>query len=269
VLRRRLALKRGVALTSRSDLEAVSLRPLHFLYSVLKVDMTDRENLFRPIHKGIRSMIYQLGRRLQTTDFTDEAAARAITKDLRENLEQTANNCIFCLLNVHSRHEEKDLFRPVRALDPDVVGLMMKEHAEIVKRIRMLARTCDEVVAAPSVARRLELGDRLYQETNDLFAFYLQHLNNEEATMVPVMWEHFTDEQLRRMRNKFHSSLPPHQLEVWMRWTFPALNPNELRVFLRGVKQDGPPQMYQDLARLASETVDPVEWEQVRGSLGL
>jgi hypothetical protein len=33
--------------------------------------MAERENLFRPIHKGIRSMLYDLGSQLQTTNFAD------------------------------------------------------------------------------------------------------------------------------------------------------------------------------------------------------
>lgn len=49
-----------------------------------------------------------------------------------------------------------------------------------------------------------------------------------------------------------------------MRWTFPALNPNELVVFFRGLKTDGPKSLVEDLTRLAAETVDPVRWQFVR-----
>jgi hypothetical protein len=34
--------------------------------------MSEHEERFRPIHKGIRSMIYELGERLELTDFTSE-----------------------------------------------------------------------------------------------------------------------------------------------------------------------------------------------------
>jgi hypothetical protein len=231
--------------------------------------LSERENLFRPIHKGLRSMIYKLGRRLQSTDFTDEAAARAIVKDLQENLSLTTGNCILCLLLAHSNHEEKDFFRPLNAFDPDVVKLMMAEHREIVQGIRRLAQTCDAVLKESSPARRIEVGDRLNLETNDLFALYLRHLNNEEATMVPVMWEHFTDEELRKLRTQYHRSVPVRRLEAWMRWTLPALNLHELVLFFRGLKEDGPPQLYDLMVRLAGETVDPVRWESARDRAGL
>lgn len=231
--------------------------------------MTERENLFRPIHKGLRSMIYELGRRLQTTDFADDTAARAIVMELQQNLTEASANCFLCLLFRHSEHEERDFFEPVRRFDPDVVRIMLAEHAEILRRIRALTATGDQVLSETTPARRIETGDRLYLEANDLFAFYLQHMNNEEATVVPVMWEHFTDAELRKIRADYHTSIPVRRLEAWMRWTLPAMNVNELVVFFHGLKEDGPRQLYDYMARLASETVDPVRWQSTRDRVGI
>jgi hypothetical protein len=231
--------------------------------------MTERENLFRPIHKGLRSMIYELGRRLQTTDFADDAQARAFVRELQQNLTEASANCFLCLLFRHSEHEERDFFEPIRPFDPDVVRLMLNEHAEIARRIRALTVTGEQVLGETTPARRIETGDRLYLESNDLFAYYLQHMNNEEATVVPVMWEHFTDAQLRKIRAEYHTSVPIRRLEAWMRWTLPAMNLNELVVFFHGLKADGPPHLYDFMLRLGSETVDPVRWQTVRDRVGL
>jgi hypothetical protein len=214
-------------------------------------------------------MIYELGRRLQTTDFADEVAARAIAKELQENLVRNVGNCVLCLLQGHSMHEEKDFFHPLKPFDPEVVELMLGEHREIVRRIGQLSETCSAVANEPSLARRIEIGDRLNLETNDLFAFYMEHMNNEEATMVPMMWEYFTDAQLRKMRADYHTRTPPQRLEAWMRWTLPALNVNELVVLFRGLKEDGPPELLDRLAQIAAATVDPVRWETTKDRVGL
>lgn len=231
--------------------------------------MTERENLFRPIHKGLRALIYEMGRRLQTTDFSDSGASNAMVQELRESLELTSGNCVLCLLYAHSKHEEDDFFQPLRPIDPDVVALMMNEHAEIGRRIRSFTKTCDELIAESTPHRRIEVGDRLNQEANELFADYLEHMNNEEATMVPVMWEHFTDSQLRKMRAEYHLRTPPRRFEVWMRWTLPALNVNELVVLFHGLKEDGPPELLDRFSRLASETVDPIRWAAAKDRVGL
>ena len=217
--------------------------------------MSQRENLFRPVHKGIRSMIYDLGRRLGTTEFTDETEAREIAKELKDDLTGSISGCILCLLRAHSAHEEKDFFGAVRPFDPDAVELVMVEHRDLSRRIHELAKTCDEVLEATDPARRIELGDRLNLEANDLFALYLAHLNNEESTLVPVMWERFTDEQLRALRAQFYNQIPLARFELWMRWTLPALNLNELTVLLSGMRSDPAPNRFRDAMRIAGETL--------------
>jgi hypothetical protein len=218
--------------------------------------MTARENLFRPIHKGIRSMLYELGSRSQTTDFSDVAESNRFATRLKHDLANSMSNCVLCLLRAHSGHEERDIFSRVRVHDADVIDLMMKEHAEIARRIREVGKTCDELLELPSPGRRVEVGDRLNLEINDLFALYLAHLNNEEATLVPVMWERFTDPELRTIRAQFYDSLPLPLFEVWLRWTLPSLNLNELLVLFAGLKEGPSHDRFQDWVRLARETLD-------------
>ena len=230
--------------------------------------MSTRENLFRPIHKGIRSMIYALGQRVGTTDFADLAESNEIAKQLKQNLTTSMSNCILCLLQAHSVHEERDLFTAVQRFDDEPVKAMVAEHAVIVRRIYDVARLCDELLGVSDPARRIELGDRLTLEVNDLFAFYLAHLNNEEALLVPVMWENFTDVQLRALRAQFYNTIPLIMFEQWMRWTFPALNSNELIVLLSGMKTDPPPNRFVDAMRLGKETIPPDRWVVVEDRVG-
>jgi len=230
--------------------------------------MSTRENLFRPVHKGIRSMLFTLGLRIGTTDFTSVAESNEIAMQMRQDLTNSLSNCILCLLQTHSNHEEKDLFSAVRPLDEEPVRMMTAEHAVIVRRTYSVAKKCDELLGAKDPLRRIELGDALVSEANDLFAFYLAHLNNEEAVLVPVMWEHFTDAQLRAMRAQFYNAIPLPLFETWMRWTLPALNVNELVVLLSGMKTDPSPNRFPDAVRLAKETLRPERWTQVRDQVG-
>ncbi len=230
--------------------------------------MTTRENLFRPIHKGIRSMIYELGLRLGIADFTDLEESNDVAAQLKHDLTGSVSNCILCLLQAHSVHEERDFFGAVRPFDPDLVGLMMAEHHEIARRVHGVAKTCDELLSLTPPARRIEVGDRLTLEANDLFAYYLAHLNNEEATLVPIMWERFTDEELRSLRARFYNQIPLPRYEEWMRWTLPALNANEIQVLLSGLRLDPPPNRFEDAVRIARQTLDPTRWTVVERLLG-
>ena len=231
--------------------------------------MTERENLFRPIHKGIRLMVYELGSRMQATNFADLTEGNRFVTRLEHELSDSLSNCILCMLRFHSLHEEKDIFSELRAHDPDPVELVLKEHAEVARRSRGVVKTCEELLAAGAVPRRIELGDRLNLEVNDLFTYYLGHLNNEESLLVPLMWQWFTDEQLRGMRAKFYDSLPQPLFETWMRWTLPAMNPEELVVLYAGLKKDPGRRPFEEWARLAHMTLDFDRWLTLRERVGL
>ena len=225
--------------------------------------MSNRENLFRPVHKGIRAMIYRLGQRLGTTDFANVAESNEIAEQLKRDLVGSTSNCILCMLQAHSSHEDKDFFAAIRKFDEDPVRMMMAEHAIIVRRIYGVAKLCDELTKLTDPDARIETGDRLVLDANDLFAFYLAHLNNEEAVLIPVMWEYFNDEELRALRAQFYNRIPLPMFEEWMRWTLPALNMNELIVLLSGMKADPPPNRFADAMRVGRETVLPERWGQV------
>ena len=213
-------------------------------------------------------MIYALGQQLGVTDFTNLAESNELAKQLKQDLTNSASNCILCLLQAHSVHEDKDFFAAVRRFDEEPVKVMAAEHAVIVRRIYGVARLCDELLAVSDPTRRIELGDRLVLEANDLFAFYLAHLNNEEALLVPVMWENFSDSQLRALRAQFYNTIPLAAFEEWMRWTLPALNANELILLLSGMKTDPPPNRFANAMRVAEETVPADRWLVVQGRVG-
>lgn len=231
--------------------------------------MSERENLFRPIHKGIRSMLYDLGSQLQITNFADVNASNQFATRLKHDLGNSLSNCMLCLLSAHASHEERDIFSQVRPHDPDAVETVMKEHAEVIRRIGAVSKTCDEVMGIASPALRIEGGNRLNQEVDSLLAFYLSHLNNEEALLVPVLWRWFTDDQIRAMRTVFYARLPLPLFETWMRWTLPSLNQEELVALFSDLKKGPGTARFNDWVRMAHETLDLQRWIGLRERVGI
>jgi len=229
--------------------------------------MSARENLFGPVHKGLRSMIYRMGLRLGTTDFAEEAESNSLAESLKQDLTRSVSDCLLCLFLTHAVHEETDLFPAVRRHAPIVADLMIKEHREIVLRVHHVSKICDELRTLHETDRRVELGERLNQEASELFAYYLAHMSNEEATMLPVVWENYTDEQLQVLHEKFYNGIPVAQFEIWMRWTLPALNHQELYALLRSLKSDAPPNRFADAMRIGRETVSEDRWAAVAAEL--
>jgi hemerythrin-like domain-containing protein len=228
-----------------------------------------REDLFTPIHKGIRSMIYELGTKLQRTDFTNVSATEAIISQLKYNLKSANSTCIVCMLHQHGEHEEQSVFPQIESYDSKLVDTLIQEHVEITRQIVEISRISDEILQLKDNALRIEMGTRLNRMANSLLAFYLTHLNNEEATILPLTWKYLTDDQIRAIRTKIQMSIPPEKYAEWMRWTISSLNINELVGIFSGMKMAAPPQILEKMMHLAEENLDHDTWNSVKVRVNL
>jgi hypothetical protein len=214
-------------------------------------------------------MIYELGKCLQTTDFTDEHATETIVSKLKQELASASSACVICLLHEHAELEDQYVFPDVQKFEPKLVDTLLKEHGEVTRRISGLWKIADEMKRLTNREERIEMGDRLNRAANDLFAFYLTHLMSEESTLVPAMWKHFTDEQIIAMRMKVIRSLTPERSVQWNNWLFESLNVNELTDMFTELKKATPAPVFQNLTSMAEKALGEDRWAAVKAKAGL
>jgi hypothetical protein len=215
-------------------------------------------------------MIYDLGAHVQTTDFSNPASSAAMLADLKHEFASgVSRDCVLSMLHAHVRDEDSQVYPRVRPFDTAGVDLLIDEHREIADRLIVVARMADEVQTATEPAARIGAGRRLNREVNDFLAFYLGHMNHEEAVIVPVLQDHLTDEEIRRMRGDILRAMPPDRLAVMLRWVLPALNLQELTALLGDLKRSGPPDFLRLVRGIAAANVDPDRWHTVKSQLSL
>lgn len=228
-----------------------------------------RVDILTPVHKGIRSMIYKLGTEIQTADFTDEDSTKALVARLEHNLSVATSRCILCLLHEHGENEDDHLFPKVRAFEPGLVEMLIQEHREVGHKLVGLSKICAELIATKDPYQRIEIGMKLNRSANELFAYYITHMNKEEVTILPATWQHLTDEQLLAIRAISEANMPPEKYAEWMRWVLPSLNFNELVEMFTGMKKDAPPQVQKKMVHIADAAVDEERWKAVKTRVGL
>jgi hypothetical protein len=214
-------------------------------------------------------MIYELGRELQTLDFTDERATESMIAKLRQDLSAASSTCIVCLLHEHSTDEDNYVFPDVRTYEPKLIDTLLAEHREVVRKIAQVWKVADELKMLKNREERIEAGDKLNRTANDLFAYYLTHLSGEEATLIPAMWRHYSDGQLIAMRTNVQSHIPPEVFAVWMRWVLPSLNINELTDMFIGLKMGAPAPVLEHMSQLAEKSLNEDRWMAVKAKAGL
>jgi hypothetical protein len=99
---------------------------------------------------------------------------------------------------------------------------------------------------------------------NNLLASYLVHLNNEEATLLPLTWKYLTDDQICAIRAKIQMATPPERYREWMKWMVSSLNVIELIGLFSGMKMAAPPQVLKNMKLLAEKNLDQVTWNKIK-----
>ncbi|MGI0055607.1 MAG: hemerythrin domain-containing protein [Thermoplasmata archaeon] len=197
-----------------------------------------RGDLFTTIHKGLRSMIYSLSGRLQTHDFGDVEATRALITDLESDFAIARSaGCIVCVLNSHAAEEETVIFPPASRLGNGLVPQLVEEHHALTRRELALAEEAHALLSMGAAEERVTAGMRLNRNANELFGAYLTHMNREETELVPLMQQHFTDEQMGTMRSAIIGKMPPDRLFVLLSWMLPSLNVSELSNLTRLLRE--------------------------------
>jgi len=110
---------------------------------------------------------------------------------------------------------------------------------------------------------------KLNRSADELFAYYMTHMNKEEVAMLPATWQHLTDEQILEIRAIVEANIPPERYAEWMRWVLPSLNVNELVEMFTGMKKGAPPQVLENMVHIAGTAVDEERWKTVKTRVGL
>jgi hemerythrin superfamily protein len=188
---------------------------------------------------------------------------------LKEDLASASSACIICLLHQHAGLEDEYVFPDVRKFEPKMVDTLLEEHREVVRKIAGVWKIADEVKTLSDPEKRIEWGDKLNRTANDLFAYYLTHLSNEESTLVPAMWKHLTDEQILATQRRVIGSLTAERAAQWNSWLFPSLNINELTGMFIGLKKGAPAPVFQNMTRIAEKTLSEDRWAALKAKAGL
>lgn len=214
-----------------------------------------RLDLFTIIHKAIRAMIYDLGKKLLQTDFTDNKSVQEIIARLQHDTE---------MLSEHGEHEEQFVFPELKQHEPSLIDLFLKEHFLIEERIKKINSLIEKLEFIKDEDIRNDMGENLNRAFNDLASTYLTHMHHEETTLLPTTWEHFTDEQLGAMRANIQRNMPPERYAEWLHWIFGGANNTEIITMLKGVKTIAPQPLLSNLIEVAEKTLSKDRWERIK-----
>lgn len=214
-----------------------------------------RYNIFFPVHKGLRALLFETALQLQQTDFTDrEQSERAV-----EEVKQVVD-----LFEGHAHKEDHYIFAALAAYEPSVVCTFEQEHAEDHELGESLQNWLTALGYAQADGARQAMGNELSKAFIDFAAFNLRHMAKEEKVINPLLWRYYTDQELQGITQKVVATLTPAENAVMSRWMVKGMSNGEIAGWLQGVRNGAPPPVFAALLALTEENLPTGRWNNVR-----
>jgi hypothetical protein len=190
-----------------------------------------RHDIYGPAHKGLRLALSRLVIEIGQTDFTDLASSRETIAALRRQMAFSEG---------HLHHEELEIHGPLNERAPGSVTALDCAHAHHRASFVWIEELMQRIENAIGDERR-RLGRDLYLRFTQFVGEDFEHMAEEETITLPLLWEHFTDEELMAMEGRIVGSLKPDEAIFSIGLMIPAMNPAERIRFLSFARSSAPP----------------------------
>ena len=206
-------------------------------------------------HKGIRNALSQLSLLAGKTDYSGQQQVQ-ILYDLGSD--------IFKILSIHAADENSVTLAHLELHCPGCSQNDMEDHERIHREQNKLELLLSKIHEG-SVAGHDMTGDgaELYLSFSEFQSRYLLHMAEEERITQPLLWKHFTDDELAMHRAEIMTKNPTAILLTWFRFVVPAQGHMERVGLLSGFKKLAPAAFFEEGMRTVARVIPEVEYEML------
>lgn len=208
---------------------------------------TDRFDLYAPIHKALRQFMTDTLQRLGRLDLNDR-------QDLLLGLAQL--DALLDAAGHHLQHENEFIHPAIEAHSRGASARIASDHLEHLDTIAALRAEAATLRAMPSPA----LAHRLYRHLASFVAENFEHMDMEETVHNRALWAAYGDAELQAIEGRIHAHIDAAEMNLWLRWLIPALNPAERAALIGGL----PPEVRAPVLDTARRLLDDSAWTKLR-----
>lgn len=217
------------------------------------------EDLYRDIHKGIRSELFALTLDAGRIDPSDRAARTAVASHLHD---------VVGLLVSHAEHEDSAVQPALELHLPELAEKIAADHVALEARLVLLEDLAASAVDAAGGAQR-ETGHRLYLELASFTSAYLEHQDVEERVLMPALEATIGVEAVFAIHQAIVSSIPPDEMAASLAVMLPAMNIDDRAAMLGGMQAGAPAEVFAGVWALAGSVLTDADHAALGARLGL
>ena len=210
-------------------------------------------DVYRNIHKAIRSELFATTTDAGRTDWADECARAALAERV---------DGLVWLLKEHAEHEDHFFQALVETHVPRHAATIVDDHAHLDARIAGLGKAAHEAVD------RSDLHD-LHLELGSFTAVYLQHQDLEEREVQPALLAAVGPQVMFEQEQALIASIPPADMGRSLALMLPAMNLDDRAEMLGGMQLGAPAEVFAGVWALARSVLQPADVTALGRRLGL
>jgi hypothetical protein len=223
-------------------------------------NMMNRMKTYDVPHKGLRNGLSQLSVIAGKTDYS-------ITHEV-EQLYQFGLD-VFSILTIHASDENEVTLAELETRCPGCSQHDVEDHEQIRQAQDNLEKQLAKIYTRSRSGEEVtQEGTEFYLALSEFHGKYLEHMAEEERVTQPLLWEHFTDDELASHRGRIMTKNPPKTLLTWFRFVIPAQSQTERTGLLAGFKKMAPVPFFNEAMEVIKQVLAIDEFDRLQSALG-
>jgi len=215
-----------------------------------------RYNIFKRTHKGMRSMLFEAGARIQQTDFTKAKQADAAI----DIAKQTTRSFLY-----HLNKEDNILYLSIVLYAPYIVAMIEQTNAKDERLAKSIDTIIEDYKNLDTKAEMISFGLRLQAAFFEFTAAVLQHMNKEETVINELLWSHYTDKQLVALEVEMLKQSTPEACTWYTGKILKELSNSEIIVWINGIAELASSTIIEKLISTTQRVLPIDRWQMIRG----
>jgi len=219
-----------------------------------------RYNIFKRTHKGLRSMLFDAGARIQQTDFTRSKQANAAI----ETVKQSTRSFLY-----HLNKEDKIIYHSVVLHAPYIIAMIEQTNSKDQALAESIDKIIDQQREQDTKKDMIAFGHQLQAAFFEFTAAVLQHMNKEETVINEILWSNYTDRQLIGMEVEIMKQATSSDCTWYTGKILKELSNREILVWVDSIKEHATPFMLKKLISTARFVLPMDRWQMIRAKFML
>ena len=215
-------------------------------------------DLYRGIHKGIRSELFAVVGEAGRVDPSDTSGLAALAGQVQS---------VAHFLDHHATTEDQHIGPVLEEQVPDIAERIAADHESFDRRVGGLCSLAEEVrsVTGP----RGDAVHELYIELASFTGTYLLHQDFEERVINPTLEDTIGVAEMVRIQESVIATMEPQELMLGLAAMLPAMNIDDRAGMLGGMHANAPEPVFAAIWSLAGSVLAPFDHQAVAQRLGI